>query len=173
MNEPNPGRRIIFAYESGITSLPARKSTSRRKETLEVQFEFVHLSEFTSDHIKLEETKYKQEKKVLVMPICMAYHGGPLDHPRVTSKSIGEVVQKWDLCHEKLKMEDGKSLLLSTASPSSTKINSDEDVYEKLTGNLSELDLKKQGKISCNYVCIHSSKEKKLFTFLGLALFAN
>lgn len=138
MNNEQTGKRIIFAFESGVQLLPAAKKTSRielmKSEPAQDNFEFVHLSEFTGEQIKAEISKYHIDKKVIVVPICMAYHGGPLDHPKVTSKSIGEVITKWDLCLEKLKAEDAKSI-------QSVCLNSDEDVCQKLTG-ISVSDLK-------------------------------
>ena len=95
---------IIFAFESGMTSLP----TMLQPDKVEVKSEFqlVHLNEFTGDQIKQEEIKYESEGKVEVTNVCMAYHGGPLDHPKITSKSIGDIILKWDFCHEKLKLDE-------------------------------------------------------------------
>ncbi len=77
--EPNPGRKILFAYESGMQSLVDAKSSSRGfKKEPKNEFEILHLCEFTSDQIKAESTQYEKDKSVLIMPICMAYHGGPL-----------------------------------------------------------------------------------------------
>ena len=67
------------------------------------------------------------------MRICPSLHGGALDHPKITSMSIGEVMQKWDFCFEKVQSEatnqnenNGKAL--------PPTMNSDDEVYEKLTG---------------------------------------
>ena len=98
MSEPQ--RKIIFKYESGMAPVPT-KIAKKEKET-KSDFELMHLIEFTGDQIKLEKAKYQSSKKVEVINVCMAYHGGPLDHPKVTSKSIGDVVAKWDYCYEKI-----------------------------------------------------------------------
>ena len=86
-------------HSADLTSNTLNKQPVRN-ETFE--FQMVHLSEFTGDQIKNEENMYIEEKTVEVMSVCSAYHGGPLDHPKVISKSIGEVVLKWDLCYERL-----------------------------------------------------------------------
>ena len=118
---------IIFAFESGMTSMP----TLLQPEKTEVKsdFELVHLIEFTGDQIKQEQLKYQSDQKVEVINICMAYHGGPLDHPKVSSKSIGDVVTKWDLCFEKLKMaeKDENASISIHLSSSQGKFKGDED----------------------------------------------
>jgi hypothetical protein len=34
--------------------------------------------------------------------MCAAYHGGPLDYPKAMTRSVGNIVEKWDICFEKL-----------------------------------------------------------------------
>ena len=36
------------------------------------------------------------------MSMCAAFHGGPLDYPKSMTRSIGSVVDKWDICYEKV-----------------------------------------------------------------------
>ena len=36
------------------------------------------------------------------MLMCAAYHGGPLDYPKAMTRSVGNIVEKWDICFEKL-----------------------------------------------------------------------
>ena len=36
------------------------------------------------------------------MLVCAAYHGGPLDYPKSMTRSVGNIVEKWDICFEKL-----------------------------------------------------------------------
>ena len=87
------------------------KKPKKEKSKGSNEFELIHLIEFSGDQIKLEKAKYQSSKKIEVINVCMAYHGGPLDHPKVTSKSIGDVVTKWDLCYEKLLAGDHNPML--------------------------------------------------------------
>jgi hypothetical protein len=34
--------------------------------------------------------------------MCAAYHGGPLDYPKSMTRSIGNIVDKWDICFDKV-----------------------------------------------------------------------
>ena len=34
--------------------------------------------------------------------MCAAFHGGPLDYPKSMTRSIGNVVEKWDICYDKV-----------------------------------------------------------------------
>ena len=36
------------------------------------------------------------------MLVCAAYHGGPLDYPKSMTRSVGNIVEKWDICFDKL-----------------------------------------------------------------------
>ena len=38
------------------------------------------------------------------MLMCAAYHGGPLDYPKAMTRSVGNIVEKWDICFEKLQV---------------------------------------------------------------------
>ena len=115
---------IMFAFESGMTSLPTLLQP--KKSEVKSDFRCFHLIEFTGDQIKLEENRYESENKVEVISVCMAYHGGPLDHPKVTSKSIGDVVSKWDFCYENMKLseKDENGSISINISSSQGKTNS-------------------------------------------------
>lgn len=137
-------KRVVFVLESGVSTNPSNSATSMNniaahKKSVNQDFEIININEFTQDKIKAEQVKYETDKVVEIMRICSAYHGGPLDHPKVTSLSIGEVVQKWDICFEKVKNE---TLAMSSMTNSlraqmeiaNGGITSDEEVFEKLTG---------------------------------------
>ena len=78
-----------------------------------------------------------------------------LDHPKVTSKSIGEVLLKWDLSFDKFKLDEetnfaGASLHLSSPTTMTTKVETphDPEALEKLSGlTISEVG---GGKLSKN-----------------------
>ena len=48
-----------------------------------VSFEIHHINDFTSEQLKAENLKYEETGSLAVAPICAAYHGGPLDYPKV------------------------------------------------------------------------------------------
>ena len=85
------------------------------------------IPDFEGHSIKGEQAHYCEDRSIDVMRICPSLHGGALDHPKITSQCIGEVVQKWDFCFDKVKIELAKY-------EKAPVTNSDEEVYEKLTG---------------------------------------
>ena len=65
-------------------------------------FNVMQLTEFTQNQIKAQAKIFKKDHVIEVLKICPAYHGGPLDYPKVTALCIGRVISKWDLCFEQL-----------------------------------------------------------------------
>ena len=68
------------------------------------------------------------------MRTCPSLHGGALDHPKITSMSIGEVIQKWDFCFDKVQSELEAAANQNENGKGPPPMNSDDEVYEKLTG---------------------------------------
>ena len=94
--------KVVFQFESGLTINPVGQDSKRLTENA---FEIVHINEFTLDKIKAEQARYAEDRSIDVLRICPSLHGGALDHPKITSNCIGEVVQKWDFCFDKVKLE--------------------------------------------------------------------
>ena len=101
--------KVIFQFESGLTINPVGQDTKRLTENA---FEIVHINEFTLDKIKAEQARYAEDRSIDVLRICPSLHGGALDHPKITSNCIGEVVQKWDFCFDKVKLEAANVILV-------------------------------------------------------------
>ena len=96
-------RKITFSIEAGLVpTLKNDNIDTSVEDALKANFNMVHLIEFTGNQIKLQNTKFEADHIIDVMKICPAYHGGPLDYPKVTTYCVGQVIIKWDLCYEKL-----------------------------------------------------------------------
>lgn len=60
---------------------------SNHAEGSENAFEIVHINDFASEAIKAESAKLENGEELESRAICSAYHGGPLDYPKVSSWS--------------------------------------------------------------------------------------
>ena len=64
-------------------------------------------------------------------------HGGPLDYPKVSPTAAAETCAAWDHCYRRLEA------VIRKRPPPAASANtvSDEEVYEKLTGDSIRKDL--------------------------------
>jgi hypothetical protein len=131
-------------------------------------FEIVQINDFTSEEIKTENTTLEESGKVESELVCWAVTGGPLDYPRRASKSLVSIVKRWDHCYDKLetairqrrplKAISKKTTSKLTAASAATVEDSDEEVFEQLTGD------KATGQSVLSFeVCFISSSTKILF----------
>ena len=113
--------------------VPLFQSLKSHDGTAEVEekFEPVHLNDFSSEQIKAEKLFLEEHEQVPGINVCSAYHGGPLDYPKISSTSLANIAEKWDFCFEKL--QESKSR--RRKRPRNHTTNSDEEVYEQLTGD--------------------------------------
>ena len=107
----NQQRKVTFKFEGGVMtpSVSEVKTISTSSEELPPlssdnvnTFNVMQLTEFTQSQIKAQAKIFKKDHLIEVLKICPAYHGGPLDYPKVTSTCIGKVLSKWDLCFDQL-----------------------------------------------------------------------
>ena len=69
-------------------------------------------------------------RSIKTTKICPTLHGGPLDYPKVSPAAAAETCAAWDQCYWRL--EDA---IARRPPPASATTMSDEEVYEKLTGD--------------------------------------
>ena len=74
--------------------------------------------------------KSNSSRSLNTTKICPALHGGPLDYPKVSPTAAAETCAVWDRCYLRLEAAIGKR-----PPPASANTMSDEEVYEKLTGD--------------------------------------
>lgn len=92
-------------------------------------FNVMQLTEFTQSQIKAQAKIFKKDHLIEVLKICPAYHGGPLDYPKVTALCIGQVLYKWDLCFDQLmekpepELEERKNHVNPSASIDTSSIS--------------------------------------------------
>ena len=113
------------------------------EEVIPKEFKVNEINDFTTNALKDEEENYNEKKKIPTSKICPAYHGGPLDYPKISSKSIADIVAKWEICFLTVEKAIEIHLEKKASEPTDEKaegdemrdhLNSDDEVYEKLTG---------------------------------------
>ena len=83
---------------------------------------------------------YDSKKTIAAVPVCAAYHGGPLDYPKAVSKAVSEIITTWVQCFsqtQRVLEREGREKKPENDQEGGEQGqgNSDEEVYEKLTGN--------------------------------------
>lgn len=95
------------------------------------EFRTVQINDFSQQELKVETQKYEESGLLPATNVCAAYHGGPLDYPKVVPTSVANIVEKWEFCYERL----DKILIVKEERNALKATNSDEEVYEQLTGD--------------------------------------
>ena len=62
---------------------PTKKVTSGTEDKDEDSFDLTQVNDFTQEELKAEMSLYEERGELKAEQVCAAYHGGPLDYPKV------------------------------------------------------------------------------------------
>ena len=68
---------------NGLNSTESHIASAEVETDEEKPFELCDLNDFTQEELKAELALYEERCEMKAEPVCMAYHGGPLDYPKV------------------------------------------------------------------------------------------